>query len=173
MAAGDTLLILTARDAIPTATSGVPHAIFAGASTPAEGIPVLSYDSGTKEYADFICVMPRHYGGGGVTLTLYWASTQTSNACRWAAAFCAVPDDTKDMNTGGHSYDFNTVDATTASAAGEFDYATIAFTNGADMDSVAAGQMFVLRVARYGDAAEDNMTGDAFLAAIEVRETPA
>lgn len=175
MAAGDTLLILTARDAIPTATSGVPHAIFAGAASPAEGVPVLSFDSAADEFADFVCVMPRHYGGGGVTLTLYWASTQTSGTCRWGAAFRAVPDDAEDVDTTAHSYDFNTIAATTANVAGEFAYDAIAFTNGADMDSVAAGEMFVLRVFRDGDGTSgtDDLTGDAFLAAIEVRETAA
>jgi hypothetical protein len=172
MAAGNTLIVLTARDAIPTATAGAPHALFAGAASPAEGVPVIAFDSGTDENVDFVCIMPRHYGGGGITLTLMWASTQTSNAVVWNAAFRAVPDDTEDVNTTAHSYDFNAVTATTASAAGEFDYAAITFTDGADMDSVAAGEMFILRVKRDADNGSDNMTGDAYLAAIEVRETP-
>jgi len=172
MAAGDTLLILTARDGVPTATAAAAHAIFAGAATPGEGVPVIAFDSGTDENVDFTCVMPRHYAGGGITLTLIWASTQTSNACVWNAAFRAVPDDAEDVNTTAHSYDFNAVTATTASAAGEFAYDTIAFTDGADMDSVAAGEMFILRVKRDADNGSDNLTGDAYLAAIEVRETP-
>jgi hypothetical protein len=172
MASGNTLLVLTARDGIPTATAYAAHAIFAGAATPAEGVPVLAFDSATDESVDFVCVMPRHYGGGGVTLTLYWASTQTSNACVWGAAFRAVPDDAEDVNTTAHSYDFNSVTATTASAAGEFAYDAITFTDGADMDSVAAGEMFILRIRRDADNGSDNLTGDAYLAAIEIRETP-
>jgi hypothetical protein len=170
MASGDTLLIFTARDGIPSATAGAAHAILAGGSTPAEGVPYLSFDSATDEHADFIGVMPRHYGGGGLTVTLHWASGATSNATVWNVAFRRIADDAEDVDTS-HTYDFNAVTATTASAAGEVDYAAITFSDGADMDSLAVGELFVLRVRRDADNGSDNMTGDAYLIAIEVKET--
>lgn len=171
MASGNTLCIFTARDGVPSATSGASHAILAGAATPAEGIPYLSFDSAADESADFVGVLPRHYGSGGLTLTLYWASTQTTNAVVWNAAFRRIADDAEDINTTAHSYDFNAVTATTASAAGEVDYATITFTDGADMDSLAVGELFNLRITRDADNGSDNMTGDAYLIAIEIKET--
>jgi hypothetical protein len=170
MASGDTLVVFTARDGIPTATAGASHAVLAGGSTPAEGVPVLDFDSGTDENVDFLGVLPRHYGGGGLTLALHWASGVTSGACVWDAAIRRIADDAEDFDTS-HTYDFNSVTATTASAAGEFDYATITFTNGADMDSLAVGESFILRIRRDADNGNDNMTGDARLAAIEIRET--
>jgi len=39
------------------------------------------------------------------------------------------------------------------------------------MDSLAAGESFVLRVRRKADDAADNMTGDAELHAVMVTET--
>jgi hypothetical protein len=170
MASGNTLLVFVARDGVPSATSGATHTILAGGSTPAEGVPALAYDSASDEHADFVGVMPRHYAGGGLTLTLYWESTATSNAVVWNAAFRRVADDAEDLDTS-HTYDYNAVTATTASAAGEVDYATITFTDGADMDSLAVGELFNLRVTRDADNASDNMTGDAFLIAVEIRET--
>lgn len=173
MASGNTLIVLTARDGIPTATSGAAHGVFAGAATPADGVPFLAFDSASDEYADFPCVLPRHYAGGGLTLTLYWFSTQTSGTCRWGAAIRRVQDDAEDIDTTAHSYDFNTVGATTASAAGELNYATITFTDGADMDSLAVGEYFILRIFRDGDGTSgtDDLTGDAGLVAIEIKET--
>ena len=49
----------------------------------------------------------------------------------------------------------------------------IAFTSGAQMDSLAAGEPFRLRVTRDGDGTTgtDNATGDAQLWLIEMRET--
>lgn len=170
MASGNTLCVFTARDGVPTATAGAVHTVLAGGSSPAEGIPALAFDSGTDESVDFVGVMPRNYAGGGLTLTLYWESTATSNAAVWGAAFRRVQDDAEDLDTA-HTYDFNTVTATTASAAGEVDYATITFTDGADMDSLAVGELFALRITRDADNASDNMTGDAYLIAIEIRET--
>lgn len=170
MASGNTLLVFTARDGVPTATSGAAHGILAGGSTPAEGVPYLAFDSGTDETVDFFGVLPRHYGGGGLTLTLYWASTQTANAVVWDAAFRRIADDAEEVDTA-HTYDYNSVTATTASAAGEVDYATITFTDGADMDSLAVGELFALRIRRDADNASDTMTGDAYLIAIEIKET--
>jgi hypothetical protein len=170
MASGNSLFTFVARDGIPTATAGAAHGILVGGSTPAEGVPVLAFDSATDEHADFINVMPRHYGGGGLTVVLQWASGVTSNAVVWDVAFRRVAENDDAWSTS-HTYDYNSVTATTAGAAGREDYATITFTDGADMDSIAVGEKFCLRVRRDADNASDNMTGDALLTAIEVRET--
>jgi hypothetical protein len=45
----------------------------------------------------------------------------------------------------------------------------VTFTDGADMDSVAAGNAFRLKVTR--DAVNDDMTGDAELIVVEAKET--
>lgn len=172
MASGNTLIVFSARDGVPSATSGAVHGILAGGSTPAEGVPYLAFDSAADEYADFLGVMPRNYAGGGLTCKLYWASTQTSGTCRWGVAFRRIADDAEDVDTS-HTYDFNTGGATTASAVGEVDYFDITFTDGADMDSLAVGELFNLRVFRDGDGTSgtDDLTGDAFLIAIEIKET--
>lgn len=171
MASGNTLLIFSARDGVPSATAGAAHAILAGGASPSEGLPYLSFDSGTDENADFYGILPSHYAGGGLTVVLHWASAATSGAVVWNAALRRIQDDAEDFDTTAHSYDFNAVTATTASAAGELDYATITFTDGADMDSLAVGESFILRIRRDADNGSDNMTGDAFLVGIEIRET--
>jgi hypothetical protein len=171
MASGNTLLVFTARDGVPTATAGAVHGISAGGSTPAEGYPVLAFDSATDESVDFMGVLPRHYGGGGLTLTLYWESAAaTSGAAVWNAAFRRIADDAEDIDTS-HTYDYNAVTATTADVAGEVDYAAITFTNGADMDSLAVGELFVLRINRDADNGSDDLVGDALLIAVEIKET--
>lgn len=170
MASGNVLFCFGARDGVPAATNGAVHAVRVGGSTNNEGVPVLAFDSGTDEFVDFFGVMPSNYVGGGVTIVLMWASSVTSNAVVWSAAFRRVADDAEDVDTS-HSYDFNSVTATTASAAGEWDYATITFTDGADMDSLAAGEAFVLRVSRDANNGSDNMTGDALLTMVNGTET--
>jgi len=172
MATGDTLLILTPLDNVPPATVYATLDTMTGTSSPAnESIPVLDFDDTAIEHADFYCVMPRNYGGGGLTLTFYWSAAAATNNGVWAAAFRRVQDDTVDLDTTSFSYDFNTTgDLTPASVVGEVAYDTLTFTDGADMDSVAAGDYFILRVKRPAPVGT-KITGDCSIHAIEIKET--
>lgn len=173
MAAGDTLVILTPLHNVPPATLGATPDTFPGGTTPAETHPVLDFDSATVEYADFYGFMPRHYGGGGLTLSFLWSSDATTGNVIWSAAFKSVSDDADDLDTKAFAaYNDAAADAT-ASAAGEVAYTTLAFTDGADMDSVAAGEMFILRIRRRADQGGDTLnSNDAELHIVEIRETP-
>ena len=174
MASGNTLIGFRAQDTCGPVTDYAQPDTEAGTSTPAEAIPVLDFEDGTAtagEYADFYGVFPRNYAGGGLTLTLYWLSAATTGDCVWKAAFRRIADDAEDLTTTAHTYDYNSVTATTASAAGELDYAAITFTDGADMDSLAVGEAFILRIFRDSDAAGDTLAGDASLFAVEIKET--
>lgn len=170
MASGDSLFGFGARDFVPTATLGAAHGISAGGSTPNEGVPHLAFDSATAEYADVAWTMPLNYGGGGITMTVKWASGATTGATVWRAAFRRVANDAVNVGTS-HSYAFNSVTATTASAAGEWDYADITFTDGTDIDSVAAGEAFILRIGRDAANGSDDMTGDALFVLLHAKET--
>lgn len=141
-----------------------------GGSTPAERVRVHAFDAATNEYVDFLCRL-QGYAGGGLTFTLAWSATSaTSGVCRWAIAVRRIQDDAEDIDAS-HTYDFNEVDATAASASGEVAYDTIAFTNGADMDSWATGELAIVRVQRNAAHANDTMTGDAELWALVAAET--
>jgi hypothetical protein len=116
--------------------------------------------------------MPRHYAGGGVTVYLHWAaSTDTTAAhhCYWDAAFERIAADDLDIDAdsfaAAQSVDTDHCNAT----SGKVTITAITFTNGAQMDSVVAGDLFRLRITR--DAANDDLTGDAELLGIEIKET--
>lgn len=142
----------------------------AGGSTPAERVVVYAFDASTIEYLDFK-VLLRGYSGGGLTITFPWsAASATSNAVRWGAAIRRIADDAEDIDAS-HSYDFNEVDDTAASASGELSYPIITFTDGADMDSWSDGEMAIVRVRRNASHANDTMSGDAQLWGIEIRES--
>lgn len=144
-----------------------------GASTPTENVPLYDFDDSTAEYLDIYCRL-ESYAGGGLTITLDWsATTATSGDVIWGAAIRRIADDAEDMDVA-HTYDFNDASAdTAASASGERSRASITFTNGADMDSLADGETFILRIRRNAAAGGDTMTGDAELWAwsIVIKET--
>lgn len=134
-----------------------------GSSTPAERVTVYAFDAATIEYIDFKCLLLTNYAGGGLTLVLPWsAASATTGVTRWEAAVRRVQDDGEDIDTA-HTYDYNAVDDTAASASGELSYATVTFSNGADMDSWAVGEVAIVRVRRNASHANDTMTGDAQL----------
>lgn len=174
MASGDTLLVLTpAAASLPAATFATFDAM-AGTSTPAESILVLDFDDTTQEYADFYCVMPAAYSGStGITCTIMWSAAEAAtDVVEWQIALRRVADDAEDLDTTAHTYDYNAVVATAASAIGEVAYDNITFTDGADMDSVTAGDYFILRITRDPTPSSGtDVTGDASLHAIYVKET--
>ena len=157
---------------MPQGSSYATLDVRVGAASPAESVEVYDFDASTIEYMDFLCRLSEDYDGGGLTFTIAWAaSSATSNATRWGIAIRAIPDDTEDLDTTAHSYDFNDVDATAPSASGEVAYDTITFTAGADMDSWAVGELAIVRIRRNASHANDTMTGDAELLAFSGKET--
>lgn len=144
----------------------------AGGSTPAEAFPLYDFDDTTEEYIDLICRL-ENYAGGGLTITFDWSATSaTTGDVRWGGAIRAIPDDAEDLDAA-HTYSFQEVTDTTASASGERSRATLTFTSGAQMDSLANLESFILRIRREPGDAADNLAGDAelWLDSIVIKET--
>lgn len=131
---------------------------------------VLDFDATTNESAVFKGIMPRNYGGGGVTVYIHYAmSSAEADTIDWDAAFERIGDQQQDIDSDSFAA-VNSVDNTTVpGTTGLVDIVSIAFTNGADMDSVAVGESFRLKIIR--DAASDDAAGDAELFAVEIKET--
>ena len=164
MASGDTLLIFHPYNNEPTAT------VYATLDTRNQH-PCLDFDASTNESAVFSAIMPQHYAGTtGVTVYLHYAmSSAEADTVDWDVAFELIGD--QDLDIDGDSFAaVNSVDDTTVpDTAGLVDIVSVAFTDGADMDSVLVGDSFRLKVTR--DAVSDDAAGDAELYKVEVRET--
>lgn len=170
MAINDSALTITA--VIPPTTLAAPNTTILGASTPAELFPVWKFDKDTVWYMDFHCLIPASYDGGGFTVVIWYSAAATSLLTIWSAAFRAIPDDEEDLDGTAHTYVYNDAAGDTApSAVAEVAKVTITFTDGSDSDSVAAGEMCVLRVRRFASDSGDTMDGDAFLHSVSAFET--
>lgn len=142
----------------------------AGGSTPAENVIVCDFDAASDEYMDYLCLLAG-YDGGGLTFTMPWsASTATANGVRWEIGIRRMQDDAEDIDAA-HTYDYNGVTDTAPDVSGELSYPQITFTDGADMDSWAEGELAIVRIHRDYDHAGDDMTGDAELWALSGEET--
>lgn len=164
MASGNTLVVFTPLANEQPAASGATFDV-------RNGHPVLDFDAAADEIAVFTGVLPRHYAGGGLTVDLHWAATSaTSGTCRWAVAIEAIA--AQDLDADGFAT-AQTAGGTADGTSGIETVTSIAFTDGAQMDSLAAAGAFRLQVTRDADGTSgtDDMTGDAELIAVEIRET--
>ena len=164
MASGDTLLIFTPLHNEPPASN--PATL-----DTRNAHPVLDFDATTNESAVFSAVMPQHYAGTtGVTVYLHYAmSSAEADTVDWDVAFELIGDQDQDIDSDGFAA-VNSVDNTTVpGTSGLVDIVSVAFTDGAGMDSVTAGDGFRMKVTR--DAASDDAAGDAELRFVEIRET--
>jgi hypothetical protein len=180
MASGDTLIVFTPHANEPPATN------FATIDL-RNGHMVLDFDNTTNESALFGAVLPRNYAGGGITVAILWMGGSagllrdaisggdvitplaTGNV-KWNAAFERHQLGTDDLDTDSFAA-AQTVTSAAPATDGSVQSASIPFTNGAQIDSLAVGESFRLKVTRDAADAGDTMSGDAELLRVELRET--
>jgi hypothetical protein len=164
MASGDTLLVFTPLHNEPPSANAATIDL-------RNYHPVLDFDAATNESAVFSAVMPQSYAGTtGVTVYIHYSmSSAEANTIDWDVAFERIGDQQLDVD-GDSFAAVNSVDNTTVpGTTGLVDVVSVAFTDGADMDSVAVGELFRIKLTR--DAVSDDAAGDAEMHAIEIRET--
>lgn len=165
-----------------TADSGTPadHGTLAGVQVSASAItdrrmddPVVDFDAATNKVCFFNGIMPQHYAGGGLTVTIgVRASTATTGDMSFAGFFKSLGNNVDDIDVKNFADpQFNTaIDAPTTS--GFIRYFDITFTDGAQIDSLAAGEYFQFMLMRDAqDGTNDDMAGDGEVVSIEIKET--
>lgn len=164
MASGDTLAVMTPLHGAP------PAANYAQLDT-RNAHPVAAFDAATEEALYFGGVLPRHYAGGGLTLSLHWmGATATSGNVLWGASLERLYAAGDDIDSDSFAAE-QTATGAANGTSGKLTVTTIAFTAGAQMDSIAVGEAFRLKIARKAADGSDTMTGDAQLLRIEIKET--
>jgi hypothetical protein len=166
MASGNILCWWPASASIPPASSFAPL-------TRRNNHLVAQFDDTADESVDFEGVLPDNYSAGGLTVRLVWlAASATTGTTRWEAQFERHEDDAVDLDSDSFA-STQSAGGTAASVSGEPQYTDITFTNGAQIDSLAAGESFRLRVTRdaNGTTGTDDMVGDAQLLRVILLET--
>src|SRR5437667_9789413 len=105
--------------------------------------PTLEFDATTNWDAIFGGVLPRNYAGGGITLTLVWAAASaTTGNVGWKAAFERLQNGVDTIGSDSFAaFQASSFDAVPGTS-GVVKYSTITFTDGGQIDSLAAGEAF-------------------------------
>lgn len=132
--------------------------------------PVLNFDTTTQETVMFTSVLPRNYGSSGITVYVHYAAaTATSGTIGWDVAFERIGDGSQDLDSDGFATAQVITAATVPGTSGNVDIINVAITDGANIDSIAAGEAYRIRIRR--NVASDTAAGDAQLIAVELKET--
>jgi hypothetical protein len=152
-----TIGVFTVRDNQPTASD------FATLDT-RNSIAVLDFDDAATESAVFVGVVPEAADLTlGIIVSLRWmATTATSGDVRWSVTW-------ERCNTDLDSDSFDTATAATAAANGTSGIITVTDITCTTIDSLAALDLYRVRVQRLGGDGADTMAGDAELIAVELR----
>lgn len=163
MASTDTLVVLS-----PLANEA-PATAYATFDT-RNGHPVLDFDATTDESAIFRAVLPQNYAGGGITVYLHVAfSSAVANVARFDIAFERIGSAQQDIDADGFAT-AKSVDITAPGTSGHVTIASLAFSNGAEIDSIAVGESFRIKVTRDANHANDTASGDCEAIMLELRE---
>lgn len=164
MASGDTLC------SWPTAYSMVQPSTgyTAMARDIRNNVGVLDADAAAVEVVILEGVLPANYAGGGLTFNFWFKATTATTGDVVTGA--AIERGNTDIDSDSFASE-KTVTSTTDGTCGISKKGTISYTSGAEMDSLAAGEPFRIKLARNGSDGSDTMAGDAEYHAAELKET--
>lgn len=131
--------------------------------------PCLDFDPTTQEIAIFSAALPADYGGGGLTVSLYFAATSaTSGTGGWDVSIERIDASSLDIDSDSFATAQTVTAATVPGTSGQILKSSVNIASGSDMDSLAAGELFRLRIRR--DVANDTATGDLELLGVMMVE---
>lgn len=134
------------------------------------GHPGLSFDGNVCAIWTF--VLPNTYGGNGVTVDIYTVSSGTANDLDWDGSWERI-ETTQDIDSDSFATAISADNNNNNATSGIPTKVSIAFTDGAQMDSCAAGELCRFRLCR--DDTSDTTAATNGLAVFiggSIRETP-
>lgn len=131
---------------------------------------VLLFEDTTGQTCYFSGWMPASYSGGGTKTTIVAAaSAAVSGTIEWEVAYERHADDVFDLDTPSFAT-AQAISGNTATTSGVVTYFEVTHTDGAQMDSLAAGESFRISVAR-DPAGTDTVSGNAELVIVHIEES--
>lgn len=133
------------------------------------GHSVMSF-AAADEYAVWGDVFNVGYAGGGITVEIWWSAVNTTNNAAWSVAIERIGDSVQDIDSDGFATAIDSADLPLPGTSGHITKDTVALTHGAQMDSVAVGEPFRIKVTRIIATANQD-TGRWEIKHVVIKET--
>lgn len=149
-----------------------PPSSNAGTPDLRNGRPVLDFDPSTDEATLLTGFMPWHYSGGGITVYVvvsFSSDTNNAHTGQLEVSFERIGDAQQDLDSDGFAA-AKDLTVTVPTTSGLTELGSAQFSDGAEIDNLAAGELFRLKV--NCDTSDSTFTGDLELLRIVLRETP-
>jgi hypothetical protein len=131
--------------------------------------PILEFSNTTgQDVAIFSDVLPRNYGGNGITVYIHWCAVPTTGTVGWLIGIERIGT-ALDIDADSFAANQTATATTVSGTSGTVIITSAAFTHGAQMDSLAVGEAFRLKLTR--DIGNDDAAGLAQVLAVEIKET--
>lgn len=165
MASGQTLAKFHPYQHTPSAATNYPTLSYRNFH------PHLEFDQSTDEACNFTDVLSRHYDNGGLTINVWFSvSGVTTGNVAWEIAIERIADGVQDIDSDGFAAVQTSGAVAVPSTDGYVTVAAVTFANGSEMDSLAAGELYRIKINR-DTGIGSNAAADAELHFIEVIET--
>jgi hypothetical protein len=131
--------------------------------------PVLDFDDTTAEFAIFTGLL-MGYAGGGITVSVGFSATSAiTNTIGFTVEIERIGDQVLDVDADSFATAQTITAVTVPGTSGFVDVVSVSISNGANMDSLANGEQFRIRLKR--DVANDTAAGDAEVHWVRIVET--
>lgn len=141
------------------ASNEPPSSNFATLDMRSNGHPVLDFDDTTAEAAIFTGVLMPGYASGGITVKVAYSTTSAiTGTAGWTIEIERIGDSQLDVDGDSFASAQTITAVTVPGTTGFVDVVSVNISDGANMDSVAAGEQFRIRIKR--DTATDTAAGD-------------
>jgi hypothetical protein len=165
MASGDTIAVVPAPAGFQAPASDPLAQLVCD---PSAGIAVsLLFPYTSPASAAFNLLVPRQYGGGGLTVTVAWYSPVASGNVKWAASVARLAAGTVLSSAPPWGVEQSAYSNVGFSPRGLV-YTTISFS-AAQLAGIQRGELFLLRI-RRDNTVSGNATNDANLIELLVKE---
>lgn len=131
----------------------------------------ISFDQSTDQFGVFSDVLPSNYAGGGLTAILHWTCFgAVSGNVMWFAEIERVGV-AQDIDSDSFATGIAAAASAVPATDGILKTTSIAFTSGAQMDSLVVGERYRLRISRDANHASDTAAAPTEIWNVEVKET--
>lgn len=132
------------------------------------GHPYLAYDTTTQYTGIFTGALPDSYNGRGVTVDVYvMLASATSGTVGFDVAFERMDASSLDLDADSFGSATTITAVTVPGTSGQILKLSVDISDGSNMDSLAAGESFRLRLRR--DVANDTAAGDAQVTRVDIK----